>query len=323
MTMCPWYLLLVLFLSLGTCSARFRSLRVNHGLLKLSTEPKLLPPDATEVDTSFGTSLLTANASPSTKTVLESPDEVNPASDVASAAPDATAAPGADVADVADVADAANAADGAFATATDVAAAATANDGTSSSATGAPTATPIKEGQTSCVSISIQSDDAAISKGAIVLELDGAAAPTTVANFLKYVDSKYYEGTIFHRVIPGFMIQTGGFTNKFYSGTTEEKQGQQPSIRNEASSERKNSKYTVAMARTSDPDSATSQFYINVADNDSLDGDHDSGYNVFGKVVKGQEHVDEIAATKTSTIGSFDDVPLKKTEIIAVEHVSC
>ena len=77
------------------------------------------------------------------------------------------------------------------------------------------------------------------------------------------------------------------------------------------------------MARTSEPDSATSQFYINVADNDSLDGDHDSGYNVFGKVVKGQEHVDEIAATKTSTIGSFDDVPVEKTEIIAVEHVSC
>ena len=126
--------------------------------------------------------------------------------------------------------------------------------------------------------------------GEIVLELDQEKAPKTVANFLQYVKSGHYKGTIFHRVIDGFMIQGGGMDAKM----TTKKTGQP--VKNEANNGLLNAPYTLAMARTADPDSATAQFFINVADNTPLDypGRDGFGYTVFGKVVKGQEVVDKI-----------------------------
>lgn len=143
--------------------------------------------------------------------------------------------------------------------------------------------------------------------GAITLELDADKAPKTVANFLSYVSKGHFDGTIFHRVIPGFMVQGGGFE----PGMT-----QKPSdapIDNEANNGLKNKHYTVAMARTSDPHSASSQFFINVSDNGFLDHTAPSaqgwGYAVFGKVVSGTEVVDAIAAVKTGQRGGHGDVP--------------
>lgn len=134
------------------------------------------------------------------------------------------------------------------------------------------------------------------SEGKIVLQLDPTKAPKTVENFLKYVEKDFYEGTIFHRVIPGFMVQGGGLTPEL-----KEKDTLSP-VRNEAGNELKNEKYTVAMARTGDPHSATSQFFINTANNfflnraESRDG---FGYTVFGKVVDGKEVVDKISQVPT------------------------
>jgi peptidyl-prolyl cis-trans isomerase B (cyclophilin B) len=143
--------------------------------------------------------------------------------------------------------------------------------------------------------------------GVITLELDQDKAPKSVENFLAYVKKGHYDNTVFHRVIPGFMVQGGGFT----PGMT-----QKPSdapIQNEANNGLKNDNYTVAMARTNDPHSATAQFFINVADNAFLNHTAPSaqgwGYAVFGKVVAGKDVVDRIKAVKTGRKGFHDDVP--------------
>jgi cyclophilin family peptidyl-prolyl cis-trans isomerase len=156
------------------------------------------------------------------------------------------------------------------------------------------------------------------SAGTIVIELDRQHAPTTVANFLRYVDTGFYEGTQFHRVIKDFMIQGGGFTREF-----EQKPTAEP-IRNEADNALKNERGTVAMARTSAPHSATAQFYINLVDNASLDHKDRSfqgwGYAVFGKVVEGMDVVDRIGSAETGPRGPFPgDVPQQP---IVIERVS-
>lgn len=143
--------------------------------------------------------------------------------------------------------------------------------------------------------------------GVITLELDAAKAPKSVENFLAYVNKGHYNNTIFHRVIPGFMVQGGGFE----PGMTQK--GTDAPIENEANNGLKNANYTVAMARTSDPHSATAQFFINVVDNGFLN--HTSptpqgwGYAVFGKVVKGEDIVDAIKKVRTTRKGFHDDVP--------------
>lgn len=143
--------------------------------------------------------------------------------------------------------------------------------------------------------------------GVIKLELDEAKAPKTVENFLNYVKKGHYDGTIFHRVINGFMIQGGGFEPSLKQKPTD------APIANEANNGLKNDTYTIAMARTNDPHSATAQFFINVNDNEFLN--HSSptpqgwGYAVFGKVVEGQDIVDKIKAVKTGSKGFHQDVP--------------
>jgi peptidyl-prolyl cis-trans isomerase B (cyclophilin B) len=145
------------------------------------------------------------------------------------------------------------------------------------------------------------------SLGAIVVELDADKAPLTVENFLQYVKDGHYDGTVFHRVIPGFMIQGGGFTTDF-----KEKPTRAP-VRNEAGNGLRNATGTLAMARRPDPHSATAQFFINVADNEFLNHTAPSmqgwGYTVFGKVVGGTDVVDRIKAVKTGRKGFHDDVP--------------
>ena len=144
--------------------------------------------------------------------------------------------------------------------------------------------------------------------GTIRLELDEQRAPETVRNFLAYVASGHYDGTVFHRVIPGFMIQGGGFE----PGLKQKPTG--APIRNEACNGLKNRHYTVAMARTSDPHSATAQFFINATDNEFLDFKSESaqgwGYAVFGQVVEGTDVVDRIEKVRTGRKGFHDDVPL-------------
>lgn len=157
--------------------------------------------------------------------------------------------------------------------------------------------------------------------GDIVLELDAAKAPATVENFLAYVDSGFYSGTIFHRVKPDFMIQGGGFTADF------KKKDTRAPISNEAGNGLKNLRGTIAMARTSDPNSATAQFFINVVDNSFLDyrGDNprDIGYAVFGKVVSGMEAVDKIRHTPTGAGGPFPvDVPKETMSILKAERIT-
>jgi peptidyl-prolyl cis-trans isomerase B (cyclophilin B) len=143
--------------------------------------------------------------------------------------------------------------------------------------------------------------------GDITLTLDAAKAPKTVANFLEYVKNGHYDGTVFHRVIDNFMIQGGGMT----AGLKEKKSGAQ--IENEANNGLKNDRGTVAMARTSDPHSATAQFFINVNDNDFLNHTAPNaqgwGYAVFGKVTDGLDVVDVIRKVKTGTTGFHQDVP--------------
>ncbi|HEF4756213.1 peptidyl-prolyl cis-trans isomerase [Burkholderia multivorans] len=150
--------------------------------------------------------------------------------------------------------------------------------------------------------------------GVIKLELDAAKAPKTVENFLNYVKKGHYDGTVFHRVINGFMIQGGGFEPGMKQKSTD------APIDNEANNGLKNDKYTIAMARTNDPHSATAQFFINVNDNDFLN--HSSptpqgwGYAVFGKVVEGQDVVDKIKGVKTGNAGFHQDVP---TDDVVIE----
>lgn len=156
------------------------------------------------------------------------------------------------------------------------------------------------------------------SMGDIVIELNEEAAPITVKNFLQYIEEGFFDGTIFHRVIPDFMIQGGGFTADMV-----EKQTHAP-ITNEAANGLKNQRGTIAMARTNDPDSATSQFFINHKDNDFLNyaGQSKPGYAVFGKVVEGLEIVDKIAAVKTARKGPHSDVPVEAVVIKSAKLVS-
>jgi len=142
--------------------------------------------------------------------------------------------------------------------------------------------------------------------GEIVLELNQEKAPKTVDNFLKYVKSGFYKDLIFHRVIDGFMIQTGGMDAKLNGRKT------RPPIKNESDNGLSNAAYTVAMARESNPDTATSQFFINVVDNPGLDypNMNGSGYTVFGKVVKGQEVVDKIKGVLVDDVRGMENVPV-------------
>jgi len=156
------------------------------------------------------------------------------------------------------------------------------------------------------------------SAGAIKAELWAGKAPQTVANFLDYVDRTFYDGLVFHRVIAGFMIQGGGFTPDM-----EQKPAGKP-IRNEAAAELANARGTLAMARTSQIHSATSQFFINLVDNDFLDHADDSprgfGYCAFGKVVEGMDVVDAIGKVKTARSGHFDDVPVQAVLIKTIRR---
>ena len=153
------------------------------------------------------------------------------------------------------------------------------------------------------------------SKGNIVIETYPEKAPITVKNFESYVNKGFYNDTIFHRVIDGFMIQGGGFTKDM-----SQKQTEAP-IKNEADNGLKNEKYSIAMARTQDPDSASSQFFINVNNNNFLDfpGQDGAGYCVFGKVVEGQDVVDKIAKVSTGSTNGHQDVP---NEHIIIEEAS-
>jgi cyclophilin family peptidyl-prolyl cis-trans isomerase len=154
------------------------------------------------------------------------------------------------------------------------------------------------------------------SLGEIELELDEAKAPITVRNFLQYVDEGFYDGTIFHRVISGFMIQGGGFTPSMQQKKT------RAAIQNEAANGLKNVKGSVAMARTNAPHSATAQFFINHKDNGFLDypGQDGWGYAVFGRVVKGTEVIDQIAAVKTGMKSGMSDVPVQTVAIISARR---
>ncbi|WP_194723037.1 peptidylprolyl isomerase [Noviherbaspirillum malthae] len=153
--------------------------------------------------------------------------------------------------------------------------------------------------------------------GKIKIELDAAKAPKTVENFLAYVRSGHYNGTVFHRVIDGFMIQGGGFEPGMKQKPTNEP------IENEAKNGLKNEPYTLAMARTSAPHSASAQFFINVKNNSFLDypGQDGWGYCVFGKVVEGTDVVDKIKAVKTTRTGMFADVPVEDVVIEKAEEV--
>ena len=158
------------------------------------------------------------------------------------------------------------------------------------------------------------------SMGEITLELDGNKAPDTVANFVEYAKSGFYDGTIFHRVIPGFMIQGGGFDDSMSQKKTS------APIRNEADNGLKNLAGTIAMARTSDPHSASAQFFINTVDNHSLDHTGKTpagwGYAVFGRVVKGMDVVKKIEDMPTGAAGRYRDVPRQDVIIRNVELVA-
>ena len=158
------------------------------------------------------------------------------------------------------------------------------------------------------------------SKGKIVLELYAEKAPVTVANFLAYVEAKFYDGTIFHRVIPGFMIQGGGFSADMQQKTT------LPPVRNEADNRLKNDRGSIAMARTRAPHSATAQFFVNLVNNDFLNhtgkNDRGWGYAVFGKVTAGMDVVEAIAGVQTGNRGRFRDVPNEPVVIISARKIA-
>ena len=160
------------------------------------------------------------------------------------------------------------------------------------------------------------------SLGTVKLELDGKQAPLTVAHILKLIDSGFYDGTVFHRVIPGFMVQGGGYTPGLKLKETD------ANVPNESGNGLSNLRGTIAMARTGDPHSANSQFFINVADNDRLDPAKDAvrgrwGYTVFGYVVEGMDVVDEIVNSKTGPGGQFaKDVPVVPVIINKITRVS-
>lgn len=155
--------------------------------------------------------------------------------------------------------------------------------------------------------------------GIVTIDLDAEKAPITTANFLEYVESGFYANTVFHRVIDGFMIQGGGFEAGMRQKPTN------PTIKNEADNGLKNNIYTIAMARTPSPDSASSQFFINVNDNDFLNFTSPTsqgwGYCVFGKVVEGTDVIDKIAKVKTGSKSGHQDVPLEDVIIERAEVV--
>jgi cyclophilin family peptidyl-prolyl cis-trans isomerase len=156
------------------------------------------------------------------------------------------------------------------------------------------------------------------SMGDIVIKLDEQAAPVTVKNFIGYVEEGFFDGKIFHRVIPDFMIQGGGFTAEMSQDKTREP------IVNEAANGLKNERGTIAMARTNDPNSATAQFFINHKDNEFLNyvSDANPGYAVFGKTVEGMDVVDAIASVETTTKQGMGDVPVEPVVMVSAEVVS-
>lgn len=155
------------------------------------------------------------------------------------------------------------------------------------------------------------------SLGSFTIELMEKEAPLTVANFLEYVDAGFFDGTIFHRVVPGFVIQGGGLTPEF-----EQKKTRAP-IRNEADNGKKNLRGTLSMARTNDPHSATSQFFVNLVDNDFLDQSRgNAGYAVFARVVDGMDVVDAIAKVRTGRVRGHTDAPLEAPLIQSAKRVA-
>jgi len=153
------------------------------------------------------------------------------------------------------------------------------------------------------------------SHGAFTVELFPKEAPITVENFLRYVDDGHFDGTIFHRIVPGFVIQGGGLTADFSSRKT------RAPIANEAKNGLKNTRGNLSMARTSDVNSATSQFFVNLADNAFLDhGTRDYGYAVFGRVSSGMDVIDKIAAVKTGRRKGHDDAPLEDVLIVSARR---
>ncbi len=151
--------------------------------------------------------------------------------------------------------------------------------------------------------------------GAFTVELFGAEAPLSTENFFKYVDEGFFDGTLFHRIVPGFVIQGGGFTEDM----TQKKN--HPPIKNEADNGVKNTRGTLSMARTNDINSATSQFFVNLKDNDFLDHSRGNfGYAVFGKVTEGMDVIDKIAAVKTGRRRGFEDVPLDPVIMTSVRR---
>ena len=153
------------------------------------------------------------------------------------------------------------------------------------------------------------------SHGKFTVELFEKEAPATVENFLKYVDDGFFDGTIFHRIVPGFVIQGGGLTADFANKKT------RAPIRNEARNGLKNTRGSLSMARTSDINSATSQFFVNLKDNGFLDhGPRDFGYAVFGRVTEGMDVIDKIAAVRTGTRKGYQDAPLEDVVIVAARR---
>ena len=153
--------------------------------------------------------------------------------------------------------------------------------------------------------------------GDFTIELFEKEAPETVSNFLRYIDDGFFDGTIFHRIVPGFVIQGGGFTGDMTQKRT------QPPIKNEADNGLKNGRGTLSMARTNDINSATSQFFVNLKDNDFLDHQRGNfGYAVFARVTQGMEVIDKIAAVATGRRRGFDDVPLEAVIMKSVRRVA-
>lgn len=174
----------------------------------------------------------------------------------------------------------------------------------------APLATPATQ-ETRKMTIMIET-----SLGNMTAELDADKAPLTVSNFLSYVDQQFYDGTIFHRVMPEFMIQGGGFTPQMRQKST------QPPIKNEAANGLKNDRGSLAMARTGNPDSATSQFFINHKNNPNLNRPNPDGYGyaVFGKLIDGLDVLDKIAAVATGNTGGHQNVPVTPVEIKSIRR---
>ena len=154
------------------------------------------------------------------------------------------------------------------------------------------------------------------SHGSFTIELFPKEAPVTVENFLQYVDDNFFDGTIFHRIVPGFVIQGGGLTVDFNNKDTRDP------IQNEAKNGLKNTRGSLSMARTSDVNSATSQFFVNLSDNAFLDnGPRDFGYAVFGRVTEGMEVIDKIAKVKTGRRKGYQDAPMEDVVIVSAKRI--